>query len=83
VVRPDGSLFGEGQGVLMAADDATVTWRGEGVGHFTGPGSVSWRGAIYFQTQSERFARLNGIAGVYEYESDQNGKTSTKLYEWK
>jgi hypothetical protein len=82
VTRPDGSLFGEGQGVVMTADGGTVAWKGEGVGKFTGPGSVSWRGAIYFQTESEAFTRLNGVAGVFEYEADADGKITSKLYEW-
>jgi hypothetical protein len=82
-VRPDGSLFGEGRGVLMAADGAAVTWRGQGVGRFTGSGGVRWRGAIYYETASERFARLNGVAGVFEYETGEDGKTTAKIYEWK
>jgi hypothetical protein len=49
----------------------------------TGPGlAASWRGAIYYQTTSPRLARLNGIAGVYEFEVDENGKTTDKIYEW-
>jgi hypothetical protein len=84
VTRPDGTLFGEGQGVAMTENGEMVTWRGQGVGHFTGHGSaVSYRGAVYFQTTSERLGRLNGIAGIYEYETDESGKTSNKMYEWK
>ena len=82
VARPDGSLFGQGQGVVMTDDGGRIAWKGEGVGKFTGPGSVSWRGAIYFQTESQKFARLNGVAGVFEYEADQDGNTTSKLYEW-
>ncbi len=84
VTRPDGTLFGEGQGVAMTENGEMVTWRGQGVGHFTGHGSaVSYRGAVYFRTTSERLARLNGIAGIYESETDENGKTLNKMYEWK
>ncbi len=84
VTRPDGTLFGEGQGVVMTENGEMVTWRGQGVGHFTGHGAaVSYRGAVYFQTTSERLARLNGIAGIFEYETDESGKTSNKTYEWK
>jgi hypothetical protein len=82
--RPDGTLFGEGQGVVMTEHGDMIEWRGQGVGRFTGRGSgVSWRGAIYFQTSSERLARLNGTVGVYEYESDETGKAENKTYEWK
>ena len=84
VTRPDGTLFGDGQGVIMTDDGQMAAWRGQGVGRFTGHGTaVSYRGAIYFQTASERLARLNGIAVVFEYETDESGKTAVKSYEWK
>jgi hypothetical protein len=84
VVRPDGTLFGEGQGVLMTSDGETVTWRGQGVGRFLGRGSaVAWRGAVYYQTTSSVLARLNGTAAVFEYDTDESGKTEAKLFEWK
>jgi hypothetical protein len=84
VARPDGTLFGEGQGVTMTENGEMVTWRGQGVGHFTGHGSaVSYRGAIYFQTTAERLARLNSVAAIFEYETDESGKSTDKLYEWK
>ena len=84
VVRADRTLFGEGQGLIMTTDGDAVTWRGQGVGRFTGRGSaVSWRGAIYYQTASEKLARLNGVAAVFEFEVDENGKAQTKTWEWK
>jgi len=84
LIRPDGTLFGEGQGLSMTDQGEVVTWRGQGVGQFTGQGAAqSWRGAIYYQTTSERLALLNGIAAVYEFEIDENGKTTDKVYEWK
>jgi hypothetical protein len=84
VTRPDGTLFGEGQGIAMTDDGEAAAWRGQGAGRFTGHGTaVAYRGAIYFQTSSQRLARLNGIAVVFEYESDESGKTTDKTYEWK
>src|SRR6266516_5483023 len=32
VVRPDGTLYGEGQGVMIAKDGKMATWTGHGVG---------------------------------------------------
>jgi hypothetical protein len=76
VTRPDGTLFVDGQGVAMTENGETATWRGQGVGRFTGSGgAVSYRGAIDYQTTSERLARLNSIAVVFEYESDESGKS--------
>jgi hypothetical protein len=81
-VQADGTLFGDGQGVLITAE-GPVTWRGQGAGRFTGKGTaVSWRGAIYYQTAAPSLARLSGAAAVYEYEVDENGKTSAKTWEW-
>ncbi|MFI9580555.1 hypothetical protein ACIHCQ_01605 [Streptomyces sp. NPDC052236] len=82
-VRPDGTLFGDGQGILMTQDGETVTWHGQGIGHFTDTGGVNWRGAIYYQTASAKFARLAGIAGVFEFNTDEQGKVEAKVYEWK
>jgi hypothetical protein len=84
VTRPDGTLFGEGQGVAITDDGEMVAWKGQGVGRFTGHGmAVSWRGAIYFATTSERLARLNGIAAVFEYDTDEAGKSEDTTFEWR
>ncbi|MEV7522306.1 hypothetical protein [Streptomyces sp. NPDC091371] len=83
VTRADGTLFGQGQGITMTADGETLSWHGDGVGHFTESGGVSWRGAIYYETTAERFAQLNSIAAVYEFETDESGRITAKVYEWK
>ncbi len=84
VARADGTLFGEGQGVTMTHDGGMATWRGQGAGRFSGSGgAVTWRGAIYYETASPQLAKLNGTAVVYEYESDESGKTEAKYWEWK
>jgi hypothetical protein len=31
-MRPDGTLYGEGQGILMGKGGETATWTGQGVG---------------------------------------------------
>jgi len=96
VIRPDGTLFADGQGVATTDDGEMAAWQGQGVGRFTGHGTASsfgrftgqgtassWRGAIYFQTASERLAQLNGIAVVFDLEIEESGKTASKFYEWK
>ncbi|MEW5959525.1 MAG: hypothetical protein AB1801_17510 [Chloroflexota bacterium] len=84
-VRPDGTLFGEGQGIIMTRDGEMASWKGQGVGRFTGRGAaVSWRGAIYYQTASQKLARLNSVAAIFEYEVAEDGKTvQSALWEWK
>ncbi len=84
VARPDGTFFGSGQGLSMTKDGKLLSWTGHGVGRPTGQGTaVSWRGAIFYQTTAPEFARLNGMAVVFEYETDENGRTHAKIWEWK
>jgi hypothetical protein len=84
VIRPDGTLFAHGQGVATTDDGEMAPWQGQGAGRFTGHGTASsWRGAIYFQTASEKLAQLNGIAVVFKLEIGEDGKTASKFYEWK
>lgn len=82
-MRPDGTLYGVGQGVGMSKEGDMVTWKGTGVGWPTGPGQMAYRGALYFSTASPKLARLNKIVGIYEYESHQDGSDHMKIWEWK
>ncbi|MFG2877716.1 hypothetical protein ACGFYU_22420 [Streptomyces sp. NPDC048337] len=83
VMQADGTLFGEGQGVVMTQDGGSLTWHGSGVGRFTDSGTVQWRGAIYYETTAAAFERLTGIAVVFEFDTEESGKTAARLYEWK
>jgi hypothetical protein len=84
IMQPDGSLFGNGQGLTLTEDGEAATWHGQGAGRPTGHGmAAAFRGTIYFQTASARLARLNGVAVAFEYESDESGKTEDKSYELK
>ncbi|HEV2387367.1 MAG TPA: hypothetical protein VGS20_08940 [Candidatus Acidoferrales bacterium] len=83
VLRPDRSALGEGEGMLFTQDGEVVSWKGSGLGKLKEDGSVSYRGILYFRTASEKMARLNSVAGVFEYEVDRAGKTRTKIWEWK
>jgi hypothetical protein len=82
-VQDNGALYGEGQGVVMTTQGDIVQWVGAGRGRFTEDGGVSFRGAVYYQTTSERLARLNGIAAVYEHEASADDRVVNKLWEWK
>jgi hypothetical protein len=82
-IQPDGSLKGEGQGLVRGSGNELATWTGAGAGKLTEDGGVTWRGAIYYQSESPALARLNGIAAVYEYDVDASGKTEATFFEWK
>jgi hypothetical protein len=83
VVRPDGSIFGHGQGMSTTDDGEAATWTGTGVGHFGPGGSVSYRGMLFFRTTSKKLARLNNACAAFEYEVDPKGSTVSKFWEWK
>jgi len=83
VVRPDGSILGHGQGITMTQDGEGITWTGTGIGKFGPGGSVSYRGMLFFQTPSQKLARINNACGAFEYEVDPAGNTVSKMWEWK
>jgi len=83
VIRPDGSLFGEGQGGMGTPEGDMITWRGAGVGKLMPGGAVSYRGMLFYQTTSQKLARLNNMCGAFEYEVDAAGNTTSKIWEWK
>ena len=82
-IRPDGTIYGEGQGVIMTIEGEAVTWKGSAVGVFKERGAVSYRGAIFYQTASKKLASINSVAGVFEFESDEQGNTASKVWAWK
>jgi hypothetical protein len=67
----------------MGSNGEMATWVGQGVGKFTGGGGISYRGAIYYQTSSPGWARLNGIVAVFEHDVDGEGNTRGGIWEWK
>ena len=83
--RSPGILYGEVIGTTMTNDGTEIaTWKGAGIGRMSGAGKVSFRGAIYFSTISTgKLAYLNNVVGVFEYEVDEAGNTSAKVWEWK
>jgi hypothetical protein len=83
VLTTDGSLYGEGQGAIMTQDGEMISWKDSGVGKFKENGAMSYRGILYYRTPSQKLARLNNAAGIFEYEVDPEGKTHTKIWEWK
>lgn len=82
-VRSDGTLYGEGQGVLSSQDGDMVSWKGSGQGTFRPDGGVSFRGILYYRTTSKKLAKLNAAPGVFEHEVDVQGNTHSKTWEWK
>lgn len=67
----------------MTSEGESVTWTGTGLGHFGAGGAVSYRGMLFFQTTSQKLARLNNTCGAFEYDVDAAGATVAKMWEWK
>ena len=82
-LRPNGTIAGEGNGVVMGESGEMGTFRGQGVGKILANGSTSWRGTLCFECPTPGLARLNGIAVAFEYEVDEGGKSEGHFYEWK
>jgi hypothetical protein len=83
VVRADGTVYGEGQGVVMGQGGEMASWVGQGVGTLKKDGSVSYRGALYYSTATPAWVRLNSVAVVFEYEVDAQGNSRSEIWEWK
>ena len=81
-IQPGGFIFGEGQGVYMAADGMAV-WKGQGTGKFNPGGGASYRGSIHFVTATGSLAKLAGTVAVFEHGTDANDNVLSKLWEWK
>jgi hypothetical protein len=84
----EGVLHGEAQGIVFSKDgQGAAFWTGQGVGRFTGPGRVSFRGSLFYRTPSAseggKMSFLNDLVGVFEYEVDETGNCSVKVWEWK
>jgi len=83
VVRPDGTHYGEGQGVMITKDGKMATWTGHGVGTMKKDGSATYRGALYLQTMPPKWSRLNKVAILFEYAVNAEGNTHSEYWEWK
>jgi len=82
-IRPDGTLYGEAQGLVAGKGGERATFKAHGVGKLLDSGAVTYRGAQYFYSESPKLSRLNAVAVVFEYEADADGNTKSKLWEWK
>jgi hypothetical protein len=79
-------MYGEGQGIVTTRDGQEMaTWTGQGIGRFSSPGKISFRGSLFFRTNSKdgKLSFLNNLVGVFEYEVDEMGNCSSKVWEWK
>ncbi len=82
-LRPDGTIYGEGNGIYMGAGGEVATWIGHGVGVMSEDGAVKYRGALYLYSTAESWRPLNKVAALFEYDVDSAGKFKYEIWEWK
>ena len=83
-LMPNGVNMIEGNGMEMTAEGESAMHQFNGIGWSTGKGMKSSnRGAVYFMTSSPKLVSLNKTVGVWEWESDENGDFSVKVWAWK
>lgn len=81
VMRPDGTLFGEGLAIVMSNNGDIATWVANGVGTVGKDGATTFRGALYYQTSSVNWSRLNSVAAIFDYRVEADGACSYTLWE--
>jgi hypothetical protein len=78
-----GLLYGEGQGVLTTKDGETATYTFQFVGSLAAGGQAP-HGSWYIHTNSTgKMAALNNMVGITHSEIHDDGKFSTRVWEWK
>jgi len=82
-----GVVYGEAQGVATTKDgQGMATYTVQGIGRSTSPGKIRFHGSVFYRTtptSGGKLSSLNNIVGVFEYEEDEQGNCSVKVWEWK
>jgi hypothetical protein len=81
--KPDGSLYGIGQGAFASFNGEMATWHGIGVGAFGPDGSVRYRGQVSFSSTGATLSKLNAAIVLYDFSIDAQGNTQSAFFEWK
>ena len=84
LTRPDGSIYGSGQGIMTTQDGDVIHLIGHGSGQTPAPGgTIRFRTMLHPHSASAKYADLNGIGLVGEYEVAPDGSAVNKCWEWK
>jgi len=81
--KPDGSLFGQGEGIYSSLGGDMATWKAIGTGSFGPDGSVRYRGSLSFTTTAPKLASLNATPTVFDFTVDAQGNTRSQFWAWK
>lgn len=87
VLKPDGTLYGEDQGIITTKAGEVATWTRQGIGRFMPDDKVIFHGSLFFSTPNSsascKLAFLTKMVGIFHYEIDQDGKMTSRVWEWK
>ena len=96
VMREHGVVYGEAQGMATTKDgqgmattkdrQGMATYTVRGIGRFPSPGKIRFHGSVFYRTtptSGGKPSSLNNKVGVFEYEEDEQGNCSVKVWEWK
>jgi len=81
--RPDGTGHNEFRGFYTSKSGAMGQYVGMGNGITKPDGSMIYRGVVCYSNPPGKFAKLNGIAVIWEVEMDKEGNFHNKGWEWK
>ena len=79
-------LYGEANGIVTTATNSYeyIAFRGHGLTYKFDNGRIEDRGSrIYLTSSSDGLSYFNGLIGVFEYNLDQVGNSTLKIWEWK
>ncbi len=83
IVRPDGTLYGEGESAWFTEDGEVALWRGIGIGRATGPGGATAFSVVgSFHRIPSKLSHLAGVTTAAEYSIDENGEYHWKAWAW-
>ncbi len=84
LTRSDGSIYGQGHGVMTTQDGDVLHMIGHGSAQAPAPGgTLNFRVMIHPHTTSAKYADLNSIGLVGNYDVDAEGNTVFECFEWK
>ena len=84
LTRADGSIYGSGQGVMTTQDGDVIHLIGHGSGQVPPPGGTTrFRTMLHPHSMAAKYADLNSIGLVGEYEVAPDGSATNKNWEWK
>ncbi len=78
----NGTFMGEVNSMLTTMDGSVVMMRGNAVSWQGEKGGVT-RAASIQTTESQKLLRLIKVVAVHEYETDEMGNWTGKIWEWK